>query len=146
MIFLNCHFHLKSVAGVHAFCWIIQLGQDEFNLEWFINFTNCSFIFLGDLIFSSLLLFWPIESPRAKLDKVNEVLNKFLWIQKLFLAFSMFPRLKHLTYDLYNWLKVTPLSSTASVLKDDRILLEKHFFSKHQNEVILAISLLNSST
>ena len=44
------------------FCWIIKLGQDEFNLDWFINFANCSFIFLGDLIFSSLLPCWPIES------------------------------------------------------------------------------------
>ena len=64
----------------------------------------------------------------------------------MFMAFSMFPRLHHLTYDPWIWLKVTSLSSTASVLKDGRISLEisssySIFFSKHQNEVIVAISL-----
>ena len=40
------------------------------------------------------------------------------------MAFSTFPRLQHLTYDPWNQLKITSLSSTASVLKDGRISLE----------------------
>jgi hypothetical protein len=56
----------------------------------------------------------------------------------------------HLTIDPWIWLKTTFLSSTASVLKDGRLLLEIPsfsqiflFFLKHQNKVILAISSLN---
>jgi hypothetical protein len=57
-----------------------------------------------------------------------------------------------LTYDTWIWLKITSLSSTASVLNDGRISLEipsfcsQIFFFKHQNKVILAISLLISRT
>ena len=56
----------------------------------------------------------------------------------------------HLTIDPWIWLKVTSLSSTASVFKDGKILLEipslysKKIFLNHQNKVILAISLLIS--
>ena len=55
----------------------------------------------------------------------------------------------HLAYDPWIWLKVTSLSSTTSVLKDDRISLEissfySNFFSKQQNKLILAINLLIS--
>ena len=56
----------------------------------------------------------------------------------------------HLTYDLWIWLKVTPLSPTTSVLKGGRISLEissfysKVFFSKQQDKLILAINLLIS--
>jgi hypothetical protein len=56
-------------------------------------------------------------------------------------------RCGHLAYDTWIWLKVTSLASTASVLNDGRIsLCSKLFFSKHQNKVILAISLLISRT
>ena len=61
-------------------------------------------------------------------------------------------RCGHLTYDTLIWVKITSLSSTASVLNDGRISLEipsyysKIFFSKHQNKVILAITLLISKT
>ena len=55
----------------------------------------------------------------------------------------------HLTYDLLFLLKVTFLSSTASDLKDGKIILKfqesiqkKKKFWKHQNRVILAIKLL----
>jgi hypothetical protein len=50
-----------------------------------------------------------------------------------------------LSYDPSIWLKVTSLSSTASVLKDGRISLEipsfylKKKISKRQNKMILAI-------
>ena len=47
------------------------------------------------------------------------------------MVFSMFPRLKHLTYDPWTWLKVTSMASKASVMKDDRISLEiPSFYSK----------------
>ena len=52
----------------------------------------------------------------------------------------------HLTYD--PWLKVTSLSSTASVLRECKISLkfqeffQIYFFFKHQNKVILAFTLL----
>jgi hypothetical protein len=58
----------------------------------------------------------------------------------------------HLTFDTWIWLKITSLSSTASFLNDGRISLEipsfcsEIIFSKHQNKVILAISLLISRT
>ena len=55
-----------------------------------------------------------------------------------------------MTYDPLIWLKVTSLSSTASVLRECKILLKflgvysKNIFSKHQNKVILAfISLIS---
>ena len=51
----------------------------------------------------------------------------------------------NLTYDPWNWLKITFLSSTASALKDGKISLEvplrNIFVQKHQNKVILAITL-----
>ena len=50
------------------------------------------------------------------------------------MAFSMFPTLQHLTYEPWIWLKLTSLSSTASVLKDGRISngipFKKLFFFK----------------
>ena len=55
----------------------------------------------------------------------------------------------NLTYDTWICLKITFLSSTASIQNDGRISLEipsfcseMFVFSKHQNKVILAISLL----
>jgi hypothetical protein len=62
-------------------------------------------------------------------------------------------RCGNLIYDPWIWLKITFLSSTASALKDGKISLEVpsfhseiFLFKKHQNKVILAISLLISRT
>ena len=54
----------------------------------------------------------------------------------------------HLSIDPWIWLKLTSLSSTASVLRECKISLkfqeffQKFVFSKHQNKVILAFILL----
>ena len=58
-----------------------------------------------------------------------------------------FMRCRHLTYDTWIWLKITSLSSRASDLSleiPSIILFGNDLFSKHQNKVILAISLLIS--
>ena len=47
----------------------------------------------------------------------NELLSHKIWI-------CTFMRCGHLTYDTWLWLKITSLSSTASVLNDGRISLE----------------------
>ena len=62
---------------------------------------------------------------------------------------STFMRCGNLTYDPWIWLKMTSLSSTASVLNDGRISLEIPSFCPDfffLNKVILAISLLISKT
>ena len=50
----------------------------------------------------------------TKFNKVNQGFNKFWWIWKLFMAFSMFPTLQHLTYDPWILSKVKSMASTAS--------------------------------
>jgi hypothetical protein len=44
------------------------------------------------------------------------------------MAFSMFPRLHHLTYDPWIWLKVTSMASTASNIKSAKNQYKNGFF------------------
>ena len=55
------------------------------------------------------------------------------------MAFSMLPRLQHLTYDPLIWLKVTSMASTALVLKDVRISLEIPSFYSNSSGFHLSI-------
>ena len=67
-------------------------------------------------------------STTGCLNAKPDVLNTYYAIKRAFLSHKnsicTFMRCGNLTYDPWIWLKITSLSSTASVLKDGRISLE----------------------
>ena len=107
----------------------------------------------GNQIFYCLLTY--LVECTGCLNMLCQTSNHLLGIKNTLLSHKngicTFMRCGNLTYDTWIWLKITFLSSTASVLNDGRISLEISsfcseifFFSKHQNRVILAIGLLIS--
>ena len=81
------------------------------------------------VICTACIFFIPIQgtgSPRAEWNKLNKVLKQVLMNSTIIFGFQHVPQIIAFTCDPWNWLKVTPMSSTTSVLKDGKISLEIH--------------------
>ena len=140
MIFWYCalHAHVHMFLRLHAQLHILQMEFlpnfmifFRFTSTWFTDMyvtKNCVFCWSADHLNTEIIYFF-YQKPYtgcsdAKRDNVSSNYRIFeLKITKL-KGISMFIGNGHLTIDPWIWLKITSLSSTASVLKDGKTSLK----------------------